>query len=69
MRRAKVHKVIQMDTAIAYYATRCGITGGAELLKLSGWNNGSGSFCAGCWREATIRRNAGYRAREAQQWR
>ena len=85
MRRPKVHKVTPVTltdgpfyfmsrqptyvTILTGYRTRCGITGGAELLKLTGINNGSGAFCAGCHPGATIRRNAGYRAREEQRWR
>lgn len=35
------------------YRTRCGITGGSELLKLTGVNNGSGRWCSACWPGAT----------------
>lgn len=31
------------------YRTRCGITGGAELLALTGINNGAGRWCGNCY--------------------
>lgn len=42
--------VQQLDT----YRTRCGITGGAELLKLAGTNNGAGRWCGGCYPSSII---------------
>ena len=38
--------IVQQFTS---YRTRCGITGGSELLNLTGVNNGSGHWCSACW--------------------
>lgn len=38
------------------YRTRCGITGGAELLKLDGIDSGAGRWCGGCYPEAKPQR-------------
>ncbi len=36
------------------YKTACGITGGAELLALTGINNGAGRWCGGCYPSSII---------------
>ena len=66
MRRPSVHKVerttyqlIDVDDVTVMvsqhgYRTRCGITGGAELLKLDGINNGTSRWCGGCYPSSII---------------
>ena len=36
------------------YRTRCGMRGGAELLKLDGSTNGAGRWCGGCYPSSII---------------
>lgn len=66
MRRPSVHKVwdngwddpdarrVHLGFALEQYRTRCGMTGGAELLLLAGTNNGAGRWCGGCYPSSII---------------
>lgn len=62
MRRPSVHRVEQMVRATALpgahfravlytgsFRTACGITGGADLLRLAGINNGRARLCGNCY--------------------
>lgn len=53
MRRNPVHRVyIPSERIDGNHATRCGIIGGTELLRLNGQNNGSGRRCGACYPDA-----------------
>lgn len=52
MRRPSVHRVELWTipgSRRATYGTPCGLVGGADLLKLTGENNGAGRWCGNCY--------------------